>query len=95
MSLFILFLISFYFQHQMDDSNYISPQVVQNVQTNDHDNQHEEYNENSTAQNHDNQNHKVQNLICFWMVGLCNGFGWTVMLSATYDILKGLNGVSV
>lgn len=78
----------------MDDSRIV-PQVVQNARINEHVNRHVEYNENSTAQIHDDQNRRVQNLICFWMTGLCNGFGWTVMLSATYDILKGLNGVSV
>lgn len=80
----------------MDDPKTISSGVVQHVvRTDDFDNSHSEYNENPSAQNRDSQNHRVQNIVCFWMVGLCNGFGWIVMLSATYDILKRLDGVSV
>lgn len=54
---------------------------------------HSEINENATAPNRDN--HKVQNMICFCIIGLFNGFGWFIMLSATFDILKGLDGVTV
>lgn len=81
----------------MDDSRHISSEVVQHVvQTIDHENDpHTENNENAIGQSDNNRNSKVQNIICFWMVGLCNGFGWTVMLSATYDILKRIDGVSV
>lgn len=78
----------------MDDPRNISPRGESHVaRTNDHENSHAEYNE--IGHNGDNQNYKVQNIVCFWVVGLCNGFGWTVMLSATYDILKRLDGVSV
>lgn len=31
---------------------------------------------------------KWRNLIAFWFLGLCNNFGYVVMLSAAYDILK-------
>jgi hypothetical protein len=48
----------------MDDSKNISPVVVQHVtHTNDYDNI--EYNENPTAQNCDNPNYEVQNMIGF------------------------------
>lgn len=77
----------------MDDSKNVSSEVVSHVdRTND---LHTEYNEHLPAPHRYSQNHRVQNIICFWVVGLCSGFGWTVMLSATYDILKRLDGVSV
>lgn len=79
----------------MDDSNNITFEVVGYVRANDHDNEHNENNEPSTTQNRDNQVHNEQNLMCFWIVGLCNGFGGTVMWSATFDVIKRLNGVSV
>lgn len=81
----------------MDDSRNISSDVAQHVvQTSDYGNDlHAEHNENPSAQNHASQSHRVLNIVCFWMVGLCNGFGWTVMLSATYDILEEFDGVSV
>lgn len=81
----------------MDNSKNISSEVVQHVvQTSDYDDDsHTEHNENSPGQNHTSQSYRVLNIICFWMVGLCNGFGWTVMLSATYDILEEFDGVSV
>lgn len=75
----------------MDDSKNVLPQVVENVRNND--NQHTEYNEHSLKCN--NQDHYKRNLICFWMIGLCSGFGGTVMWSATFDILKGVNTASV
>lgn len=79
----------------MDDSDNILPCAIQNTVTNDHDNQHTEYDEFSTAQNRDGQSKNVRNLFCFWMIGLCNDFGSTVMFAATFDILKRLNEVSV
>lgn len=79
----------------MDDSNNVSFEVVEYVRANDHDNEQIEYNESSTTQNRDNQDHNDKNLICFWIVGLCNGFSSTVMFCATFDVIKRLNGVSV
>lgn len=77
----------------MDDSMNIPYEVVQ--PNDDNNNSHTNYHENPVAQNCDNQNRKVQNIVCFWTVGLCNGFGWFVMLSAVYDIFKELDGNSV
>lgn len=57
-------------------------------QTNQPDQQNE-----SATQSHD-ANEK-RNMICFWVVGLCNTYGPMVLMSAAYDIIKGLNGVSV
>lgn len=42
----------------------------------------------------DDANEK-RNMIGFWIVGLCNTYGSTVLLSAAYDIIKQLNGLSV
>lgn len=79
----------------MDHSTNISSEVVQHVvRTNDYGSD-TEYCENPTAQNRDNQNYNVQNVVCFWTAGLCNGFGLAVLLCAVFDILKGVHGVSV
>lgn len=60
----------------MDDSKNISHEAVHHIDDND---PYTEHSENTTAPNRDNQNYKVQNVICFWTIGLCNGFGWTVI----------------
>jgi len=31
---------------------------------------------------------KILTLISFWILGLCNNFGYVVMLSSAHDILK-------
>lgn len=31
---------------------------------------------------------KIRNLVAFWILGLCNNYGYVVMLSAAHDILK-------
>lgn len=81
----------------MDDSKNISSEAVHHVvETSDYENDsHIEHNDNLSEQGHASQSYRLLNIICFWMVGLCNGFGWTVMLSATYDILEQFDGVSV
>lgn len=55
--------------------------------------EHPENEHRSIAQS-DDVNEK-RNMICFWVVGLCNTYGSTVLLSAAYDIIKRLNGASV
>lgn len=51
-------------------------------------------NENLTAQTiHDD--HTWRNILSFWILGLCNNYGFVVMLSAAFDIIKRFNGVSV
>lgn len=39
--------------------------------------------------------HNWRNILSFWVLGLCNGYGTTVMLSAAYDIIQRFDGVSV
>lgn len=39
--------------------------------------------------------YKWRNILAFWVLGLCNNYGYVVMLSAAYDIIKRFNGVSV
>lgn len=51
-------------------------------------------NEHTSTPQSDDVNEK-RNMICFWIVGLCNTYGSTVLLSAAYDIIKRLNGASV
>lgn len=41
-----------------------------------------------------NQN-KWRNLISFWILGLCNNYGYVVMLTAAHDIIGRFNGYSV
>lgn len=60
-----------------------------NVQTNRPDQQ----NDQPTVPNYD-VNEK-RNMVCFWVVGLCNTYGPMVLLSAAYDIIRRLNGVTV
>lgn len=73
----------------MESSNDSVPQIVGNTANIDRINNDVEYNDNE--QNRDRQLHIRQNLICFWTIGLCNFFGCTVMGSAAFDIIKGLN----
>lgn len=70
------------FENTMADNNDVE-------QTNQPDQQTEQ----SIAPSHD-VNEK-RNMICFWIVGLCNTYGPMVLMSAAYDIIKRLNGISV
>lgn len=36
-----------------------------------------------------------RNLIAFWILGLCNNYGYVVMLSAAHDILESKFGEKV
>lgn len=38
---------------------------------------------------------KWRNILSFWILGLCNNYGFVVMLSAAYDIIKRFDGYSV
>lgn len=75
----------------MDGSNKSRSQDVENARIS----KHLEYHEDSTTKNVDNQDHYKHNLVCFWMIGLCNGIGYTVLSSATFDIIRRLDGFSV
>lgn len=35
-----------------------------------------------------------RDLVAYWFLGLCNNYGYVVMLSAAHDILEHFNGVS-
>lgn len=39
--------------------------------------------------------YKWRNILSFWILGLCNNYGFVVMLSAAFDIIKRFDGVSV
>lgn len=39
--------------------------------------------------------HHWRNILSFWILGLCNNYGFVVMLSAAYDIIKRFDAVSV
>lgn len=36
-----------------------------------------------------------RNILSFWILGLCNNYGFVVMLSAAYDIVKRFDSISV
>lgn len=42
-----------------------------------------------------NDVHKWRNILSYWILGLCNNYGFVVMLSAAYDIINRFNGVTV
>lgn len=42
-----------------------------------------------------NDVHKWRNILAFWILGLCNNYGYVVMLSAAFDIIKRFNRVTV
>lgn len=44
---------------------------------------------------HNTNHYKWRNLISFWILGLCNNYGYVVMLTAAHDIIKRFNGYSV
>lgn len=81
----------------MDASNgSILPQIAENDQIDDDcGSQNKENSRCSATQNYSNRNNNFRNLICFWIIGVCNEFGSIFMSSATFDILKQLNGTSV
>lgn len=53
---------------------------------------------NPNAPNHINQptlvhdDQKWRNILAFWILGMCNNYGYAVMLSAAFDILKSFSG---
>lgn len=67
------------------------PQTSRQTQSNDSDNitRHEP----DVQQVHDD--HNWRNILSFWVLGLCNNYGFVVMLSAAYDIIKRFDSISV
>lgn len=47
---------------------------------------------NTIGENPNNAKELPRNLIAFWILGLCNNFGYVVMLSAAYNIMSVQNG---
>lgn len=39
--------------------------------------------------------HNWRNILSFWILGLCNNYGFVVMLSAAFDIIKRFDSISV
>lgn len=39
--------------------------------------------------------HNWRNILSFWILGLCNNYGFVVMLSAAYDIIQRFDSISV
>lgn len=78
----------------MNDSDDISFQVVERMRTDvDHNEQpHRDCNENAVPQNRSDKNHNEHNLFCFWVIGFCAGIGGTILSSASFDVIKRLEG---
>lgn len=95
--LFILFASSWYFQFQMDGTNKEVSQDVENARevcnVDNQRKQHTEHSKNSFPKNEDSL--FKHNLICFWIIGLSNGIGISVLSGATFDIIRRLDGNSV
>lgn len=89
-------LFHFKIPRQMDDSDNFSAQVIERVHTNNNnDDSQTDYNENAIPQIRVYQNHLRRNLICFWIIGLCGGIGASILSSASFDVIKRLEGGSV
>lgn len=48
----------------------------------------------SNANNDPVDRSKWRNIIGFWMLGMCNNYGYVVMLTAAYDIIQQFNPVN-
>lgn len=80
----------------MNDSDSNSSGVVECTQTNDDDdNTLTDSNGTSLRQIRDSQDHVKRNLVCFWLIGLCYGMGYNILSSASFDIIKRLEGPTV
>lgn len=53
------------------------------------------YNDTDASRTHNTNQNKWRNLISFWILGLCNNYGYVVMLTAAHDIIERFNGYSV
>lgn len=51
--------------------------------------------ESDGPQTHNTNHYKWRNLMSFWILGLCNNYGYVVMLTAAHDIIERFNGYSV
>lgn len=67
------------------------PQTSRQARNDDTDNisRHEP----DTQQIHDD--HNWRNILSFWILGLCNNYGFVVMLSAAFDIIQRFDSISV
>lgn len=56
---------------------------------------HTNCDEHSMPPPRNDQDHSKRNLLCFWLIGLCSGIGDSVLSSASFDVIKRLEGGSV
>lgn len=84
-------------QRKMNNASENLPQVLTNAVSAIHDRPQT----NQNVPNHNNQApsvhdvHKWRNILSFWILGMCNNYGYAVMLSAALDILERFKGNSV
>lgn len=68
------------------------PQTSRQARSNDNDNDISRF-EPDIQQIQDD--HNWRNILSFWILGLCNNYGFVVMLSAAYDIIQRFDSISV
>lgn len=88
---------------QSNGSSDNLPQVLTKAVSAIHNRQQTQQNQNTTndtspttsptVQVHDI--HKWRNILSFWILGMCNNYGYVVMLSAAFDIIQRFNGNGV
>lgn len=71
------------------------PQTSRQAQSNDSDNISRIEPDVQLADQQVQDDHNWRNILSFWVLGLCNNYGFVVMLSAAYDIIKRFDSVSV
>lgn len=71
------------------------PQTSRQAQSNDSDNISRIEPDVRLADQQVQDDHNWRNILSFWVLGLCNNYGFVVMLSAAYDIIKRFDSVSV
>lgn len=86
----------------MDESKSLSGVLTDAVTAIENRNQNQQTFQNQNSSNNQgpineiiHNNHKWRNLTAFYLLGLCNNYGYVVMLSAAHDIIGRFDGYSV
>lgn len=82
----------------MDEAESLSGVLTDAVTAIENRNQNQNqnsYNNQSPINEIIHNNHKWRNLTAFYLLGLCNNYGYVVMLCAAHDIIGRFDGYSV
>lgn len=79
----------------MTESTENLPDVLSVAVSAIHDRHQPATNNVNTNNTQNNNNVQWRNLISFWILGMCNNYGYVVMLSAAHDIIERFSGYSV